>query len=211
MLKYVLENKIGKADSLSRKLDQEVEVEKNNKNETLVKPEWLEVRKTEKVEVIVEGVDLLEKVRWSKVKDNEVIKVVEEIKWVGVKMLRDEEQREVDSVMYKEGKVYVSKNDILRAEIIRLYHNILVEEHGGQWKIVELVTRNFWQPEVIKKIKRYMEGYDSCQKNKNYTEQSAGKLISNSIPEKLWTYILADFITKLLLAQGYDTILVVVD
>ena len=57
----------------------------------MVKPEWLEVRKTEKVEVIVEGVDLLEKVRWSKVKDNEVIKVVEEIKWVGVKMLRDEE------------------------------------------------------------------------------------------------------------------------
>ena len=88
---------------------------------------------------------------------------------------------------------------------------MLVGEHGGQWKIVELVTRNFWQPEVIKKIKRYMEGYDSCQKNKNYTEQSAGKLISNSIPEKLWTYILADFITKLLLAQGYDTILVVVD
>jgi len=56
----------------------------------LVKPEWLEVRKTEKVEVIVEGVDLLEKVRWSKVKDNEVVKVVEEIKWAGVKMLRDE-------------------------------------------------------------------------------------------------------------------------
>jgi len=33
----------------------------------------------------------------------------------------------------------------------------------------------------------------------------------NSIPEKPWTYILADFITKLPLAQGYDTILVVVD
>jgi len=57
----------------------------------LVKPEWLEVRKTEKVEVIVEGVDLLEKVKWSKVKDNEVVKVVEEIKWAEVKMLRDEE------------------------------------------------------------------------------------------------------------------------
>ena len=56
-----------------------------------------------------------------------------------------------------------------------------------------------------------MEGYDFCQKNKNHTEQPAGKLISNSIPEKPWTYILADFITKLLLAQGYDTILVVVD
>jgi len=33
----------------------------------------------------------------------------------------------------------------------------------------------------------------------------------NSIPEKPWTHILVDFITKLPLAQGYDSILVVVD
>ena len=33
----------------------------------------------------------------------------------------------------------------------------------------------------------------------------------NSIPEKSWTHISADFITKLPLAQGYDSILVVVD
>jgi len=33
----------------------------------------------------------------------------------------------------------------------------------------------------------------------------------NSIPEKSWMHILADFITKLPLAQGYDSILVVVD
>ena len=57
----------------------------------MVKPEWLEVRKTETVEIIVEGVDLLEEVRKSKVKDNEVVKAVEEMKRAGVKMLRDEE------------------------------------------------------------------------------------------------------------------------
>jgi len=33
----------------------------------------------------------------------------------------------------------------------------------------------------------------------------------NSIPEKPWSHISADFITKLPLAQGYDLILVVVD
>jgi len=33
----------------------------------------------------------------------------------------------------------------------------------------------------------------------------------NSIPEKPWMYISVDFITKLPLAQGYDSILVVVD
>jgi len=43
------------------------------------------------VEIIVDRVDLLEEVRKSKMKDNEVVKVVEEMKQAGVKMLRDEE------------------------------------------------------------------------------------------------------------------------
>jgi len=90
-LKHVPGNKIGKADSLSKRLDWEVGVERDNEDETLVKPKWLEARRTERVEVIVEGVDLLEKVRKSKVKDNEVVKAVEEMKRVGVKMLGDKE------------------------------------------------------------------------------------------------------------------------
>jgi len=55
-------------------------VEKDNKDKTLAKPEWLEVRRMEVVEIIVDGIDLLEKVRKSRVKDDEVIKAVEEIK-----------------------------------------------------------------------------------------------------------------------------------
>jgi len=129
MLKHVLGSKIGKADSLSRRPDWEVGVEKDNEDETLVKPEWLEVRKTEAVEIIVDGVDLLEKVRKSKVKDDKVVKAVEEMKRAGVKMLRDEEWREVDSIMYKEGKVYVPRDDKLRAEIIRLYLDTPVGGH----------------------------------------------------------------------------------
>jgi len=45
--------------------------------------------------------------------------------------------------MYKEGKVYVPKDDRLRAEIIRLHHDTLVGGHRGQWKMVELVIHNF--------------------------------------------------------------------
>jgi len=122
---------MGKADSLSRRPDWEVGVEKDNKDEMLVKPEWLEARRMEKVEVIVEGIDLLQKVRKSKVKDNKVVKAVEEMKKAGIKMLRDEEWREVDGVMYKEGKVYMPKDDKLRAEIIRLHYDIPVGGHGG--------------------------------------------------------------------------------
>jgi len=128
-------------------------VERDNKDETLVKKEWLENRRTEKVEVIVEGVDLLEKIRQSRVRDDKVVKAVEEMKQVGVKVLRDKEWRDIDSVIYKEGKVYVPKDEVLRAEIIRLHHDMPVGEHGGQWKTVELVTRNFWWPGVTKKVK----------------------------------------------------------
>jgi len=144
MLKHVPGSKMEKADSLSRRLDWEVGVEKDNKDQKLVKPEWLEVRKTEIVEIIVDGVDLLEEVRKSKVKDDEAVKAVEEMKRAGVKILRDEEWKEVDSIIYKEEKVYMPKNNKLRAEIIRLYHDTPVGEHGGQWKMVELVTQNFW-------------------------------------------------------------------
>jgi len=131
-LKHIPGSRMGKADSLSRRPDWEVGVEKDNKDETLVKPEWLEARRMERVKVIVEGVDLLEKVRESKVKDNEVVKAVEEMKQAEVKMLRDEEWREVDNIMYKERKVYVPKDNILRAEIIRLHHDTPVGGHGGQ-------------------------------------------------------------------------------
>ena len=152
-LKHVLGSKMEKADSLSRRPDQEVGVERNNKDETLVKLEQLEVRRTEEVEVIIEGVDLLEKVRQSRVKYDEVVKVVEEMKWAEVKMLRDEEWREINSIMYKEGKVYVPKDKKLRAEIIRLYHNTPVGGYRGKQKTVELVTRNFQQPGVTKEMK----------------------------------------------------------
>ena len=200
MLKHVPGSKMGKADSLSKRPDWEIRVKKDNEDKMLVKPEWLEVRKTEAVEIIVDGVDLLEEVRKSKVKNDKVVKVVEEMKRAGVKMLRDEEWREVDSIMYKEGKVYMPKDEKLRAEIIRLYYDMPIRGHGGQWKMVELVTRNFWWPGVTKEVKRYVEGCDACQQNKNCTEQPVGKLMPNSIPERPWTHISADFITKLPLA-----------
>ena len=94
-----------------------------------MKPEWLKVKRTEKVEIIIEEVDLLEKIRQSKVKNDKVVKTVEEIKQAEVKMLRDEEWREVDGVIYKEKKIYIPKDDKLRVEIIILHHDMPVGEH----------------------------------------------------------------------------------
>ena len=45
--------------------------------------------------------------------------------------------------MLKKRKVYVLKNEKLRAEIIWLHHDVLAAEHSGRWKTVELVIRNY--------------------------------------------------------------------
>jgi len=95
----------------------------------------------------------LERIRKSKAVDDEIVKVVEEMKKVNVKVLRNKEWREEDRLMLKDGKVYVLKDEELRAEVIRLHHDTPVGGHGGQWKTVELVTRNFWWPRVMTEVK----------------------------------------------------------
>ena len=46
---------------------------------------------------------------------------------------------------------------------------------------------------------------------KNRAEMPAGKLRPNQVPERSWQHILVDFITKLPMFKGHDSILVVCD
>ena len=63
--------------------------------------------------------------------------------------------------------------------------------------MTELVTRNYWWPEVIKDVEKYINKYDICQRMKNQTEVLVGKLMANEVLKKLWTHLMVDFITKL--------------
>jgi len=96
-------------------------------------------------EVVVEGpeVDLLEKIKKARSKDEDVVRVVEEMKKVGVKELRGDEWKVEEDLVLKEGKVYVLKDEELRVEVIWLHHDVPAAGHGGRWKMVELVTRNY--------------------------------------------------------------------
>jgi len=110
----------------------------------------------------------------------------------------------------KEGRIYVPEEK-LRGEIIQLYHNSPVGGHRGRWKMTELVARNYWWLGVMKEVERYVDRCNACQRYKNQSKALVGKLITNAILEKPWSHILVDFISKLPLAQGYNTILVVCD
>ena len=128
ILKYVLGMIMEKADSLSRRLDWKVGVENDNKNQKLIKEEWVRGM----MEVVVEGLEimLLEKIKKARGKDEEVVRVVEEIKKAGVKNLRGDEWEIEEDLVLKEGKVYVLKDEELRMEIVWLNYNTLVVGYG---------------------------------------------------------------------------------
>ena len=164
-------------------------------------------------EVVIEGpeVEIIEKIKKARSKDEEVVRIVEEMKKANVKELRGEEWRIEEDLVIKEGKIYVPKDTELRAEVIRLYHDVPVAGHGERWKTVELVMRNYWWPGVTRDVGRYVEGFDGYQRMKNRTEEPAGKLKLSEVPEKPWTHLTVDFITKLPVVAGKDAILVVCD
>ena len=160
--------RIEKANSLSRRLDWKVGIESDNENQKLVKKEWIRGM----IKVVVKGPEtkLLEKIKRARGKDEEVVRVIEEIKKAGMKNLRGDEWKIEKDLVLKEEKVYVPKDEDLRMEIIWLYHDTPVAEHRGRWKTTELVMRNYWWPEVTNNMGKYMDGCNACQKMKNRTE-----------------------------------------
>jgi len=205
MLKHIPGKSMGKADRLSRRPDWQKGVKRDNEDQKLIKPEWIRG-----VEMLMEEENLRERIRKAQEGDEKIVKAVEELKRAGIKVLKDKEWEIKDRIVLKKERIYVLEGD-LRREIIQLYHDTPVGGHGGRWKTAELIVRNYWWPGVMKEVGRYMDGCDACQRYKNQSKAPAGKLMPNAIPEKPWSYILIDFITKLPLAQGYNTILVVCD
>ena len=121
---------MGKADRLSRKPDWKVGVEKDNENQVFIKDNWIHNLQ----KVVIEGpkVDILEKIKKVRSKNKEVVRVVEEMKKVRVKVIKGDEWQIEGDLVLKEGKVYVLKDEKLKAKIIQLHYDMLAAEYGGQ-------------------------------------------------------------------------------
>ena len=76
---------MGKTDGLSRRPDWKVGVDRDNKSQVVVKDSWL----CRLEEVIIEGpeVEVIEKIKKARSKDEEVVRIVEEMKKAKVKEL----------------------------------------------------------------------------------------------------------------------------
>jgi len=89
ILKHVPGSRIGKADRLSRRLDWKVGVEKDNEDQVLIKDNWI----CNLVKIVIEEheVDIIKKIKKARSKDEDIVRVVEEIKKAKVKELQGEE------------------------------------------------------------------------------------------------------------------------
>ena len=79
---------MGKVDGLSRRLDWKVRVDKDNENQIIIKNNWL--CRLEEVIIEESEVEIIEKIKKTRGKDEEVVKIVKEIKKAGVKLIQGE-------------------------------------------------------------------------------------------------------------------------
>jgi len=120
--------RMGKVDGLSRRPDWKVRVDKDNENQIIIKDYWL--HRLEEVIIEEPEVEILEKIKKARGKDEEIVRIVGEIKKVGVKAIQGEEWKMEGELVLKEGKVYVPRNEELRTKIIWLHHDVLMVGHG---------------------------------------------------------------------------------
>jgi hypothetical protein len=66
-----------------------------------------------------------------------------------------------NGILYYQGKIYVPSSDLQR-RITALCHDSKIAGHAGRWKTLELVSWNYWWPQISRYIGRYVSTCDMC-------------------------------------------------
>jgi len=105
-----------------------------------------------------------------------IAKVARELRQALSKTVRSAEWSEDDRVLRFRGKIYVPQNSDLRRRIVSLCHNMKVAGHPRRWKTLELVSRNYWWPQMSRYIRKYVSTCDLCLRTKLIRQAPVGKL-----------------------------------
>jgi Integrase zinc binding domain/RNase H-like domain found in reverse transcriptase len=108
--------------------------------------------------------------------------------------------------------VTMGKDDVKRT-ILHTYHDSVMAGHPGVWKTYTSLLRSYWWPTLKTDVERYIQGCAKCQANKTITWRNVPPL-DPIIPEgepTPFAHITVDFITKLPLSDGHDTIMTITD
>jgi len=140
-----------------------------------------------------------------------VAKAARELRQASSKIVHSAEWSEKEGVLQFRGKIYVPWSSDLRRRVVSLCHNTKVTGHPRCWKTLELVSRNYWWPQISRYIRQYISTCDLCLRTKLIRQALVGKLHPLRIPDSRWDMLSVDFIVELLLSSGHNAVITVVD
>ncbi|CCE34914.1 uncharacterized protein CPUR_08853 [Claviceps purpurea 20.1] len=114
-----------------------------------------------------------------------------------------------EGLLYWKNRLWVPTS--LQAEVLASEHDTRVAGHMGIDKTTELISRNFWWPDLQNSVRRYVSTCLECQRNKTPKHLLHGLLQPMELHYKPWQSVAMDFITDLPLSNGCDSIWVMVD
>jgi hypothetical protein len=116
-------------------------------------------------------------------------------------------------VWYKDGQQVVTGDTKDKRHIIQSHHDTPVHGHPGISKTIQLTERLYWWPKMRLDITEYVKGCAECQRHKVNTRPTKAPLqpIYPKLEAAPFETVALDFIVKLPVSQGYDSILTITD
>jgi hypothetical protein len=101
-------------------------------------------------------------------------------------------------------KIYVPNDRDLQYHIVKQHHDTRIAGHAGHFKILELVSCNYWWPQMSRYISIYVKHCNLCNQTKVQCRRPFSELHPSETPEAPWDVISIDFIVELPESHGYD-------
>ena len=117
------------------------------------------------------------------------------------------------TILFYQGRNYIPQDTTLQWDILHSFHNHKTAGHPGELGTYNVVHQHYWWPGLWTFVKNYVQGCGICQQFKiNWTpSRSAYIPTEGAQTTHPFAHSSMDLITDLPLADGYDSILVMVD